>query len=749
MKTLKVVNNKLYSSLTVLFLANILTLYTISNLKLLNIFIWVIYLFPLMGLLLYKTLKLDKHYSNPAIKAPFIYGLLICVLFGIGLITNTIGLITDKPLLTSSLPLLLFDILLLFLIYNNRNLLDVPYQISNQLKQLPKGTKFLPVLFPVFAILGTIQLNNNGGNSFALFTLIVIMLYQIYISFIRPSKDESFYAINIFFTSLALALSYSLRSNYVIGYDINQELSVFMHTFNNGVWNPQSIESAYNACISITILPTVIANYINIDPQYIYKLIMQITLSFIPLIVFSIAKIQSAKNNIAYISSIYFIAQIQFISQFPALIRQQLAVMFFALLIFVILDKSLKRKTRSLLMLVFGIGMILSHYSTAYIGIALLIITILFAKLYNIVTNRKSKTRNIEKVYVHIIPTAVILSLVIMSFLWYALISQNTGGLIQKFSKSISEISNITKASSRSEDVANIFSFNKSYDSQEDIEEIRNIKPVSSSYYGQEFSKYPIEIRSTTSLTVGGISGVTVYKIFNKFIPALMKIIAVIGILYTIILALKRLFPIESGLLIISGTILLISFVVLPTISQEYNIERLYQQFLIFMSVVFFYGIRFILFFMKKRAQYIIASVLVIAYFSSSTFLINNIAFGFSEVSLSNSGSHYSRHYLNKNERFSMIWLENNQIINSQIQSDKYGKLRLEAYTKNMNNITEASYPSQYSKNSYVLATYSNTRKKLVFATYKNKVLVLNFQEEFLTNNKNGVYSNSKSAIYR
>ena len=63
----------------------------------------------------------------------------------------------------------------------------------------------------------------------------------------------------MFCASLALLFVASMRSWHVVGWDINAELQVFRLT-EAGYWSMSHLQDAYNACLSITLLPTIFSS---------------------------------------------------------------------------------------------------------------------------------------------------------------------------------------------------------------------------------------------------------------------------------------------------------------------------------------------------------------------------------------------------------------------------------------------------------------------------------------------------------
>src|SRR3989339_192772 len=262
--------------------------------------------------------------------------------------------ITDKPL--SLFPILIcFNIFLIILGI-------IAYKINKDFKPrdftLPKFDTLnnifftIPMFFPVLSILGAFLLNNHGPNILTMIMLGGIAVYVLLLTIFRKRWDKNIWPWAIWMIGLSILLSWWLRSWYVSGVDSNLEFLVFQLTKNNSFWSINNYRNAYNAMLSLTILPTILSNLSNTENHFVFKLLFQFLFSLVPLIMF-------------FIIQPYFIA-IQ--------IRQAIAFVFFSLLFLIYLEKDLSLPTHKLFFVIFGISMIVSHYSTSYIALVLLVI---------------------------------------------------------------------------------------------------------------------------------------------------------------------------------------------------------------------------------------------------------------------------------------------------------------------------------------------------------------------------------------
>ena len=94
----------------------------------------------------------------------------------------------------------------------------------------------------------------------------------------------------LYLLSLALLLMTSLRGWYVTGHDIQVEYRVFQLTAAHARWDISDFHNAYNACLSITILPTELAQIVRVDSPYIYKVFFQLIFAACPVLVYAIAR---------------------------------------------------------------------------------------------------------------------------------------------------------------------------------------------------------------------------------------------------------------------------------------------------------------------------------------------------------------------------------------------------------------------------------------------------------------------------
>ena len=196
--------------------------------------------------------------------------------------------------------------------------------------------------------------------------------------------------------------------------------------------------------LSVTILPTIISLLSNINPQYIQKLFFSLIFNFVPLIVYILSR-KYFDKNISFFAGLFFVFQSGFMNWWWMPSRQQIAFLFFGLMLLVLFSKEINPKIKNLFFVIFGFSMIVSHYSTSYVALAIFLLTYtltLFCKLYKNRKIKKGKLKSSEK-QVFYLTGILILLLLVFGFLWYSQVSNVASGSIGFIRNSFSNLGNM------------------------------------------------------------------------------------------------------------------------------------------------------------------------------------------------------------------------------------------------------------------------------------------------------------------
>ena len=118
--------------------------------------------------------------------------------------------------------------------------------------------------------------------------------------------------------------------------------------------------------LSVTILPTIYSNILNMNITWVFKIIYPLIFAFVPLALYLIWRGKFGVT-VAFLSVFLFMSQSTFYSEMVYLSRQMIGEVFFVLLFLVLFSKSLSSKNVKILFVIFGFSLIGSHYSLALI----------------------------------------------------------------------------------------------------------------------------------------------------------------------------------------------------------------------------------------------------------------------------------------------------------------------------------------------------------------------------------------------
>lgn len=355
------------------------------------------------GILLMRLLRFER--PSLAESLLFSVGLSIVFLMVFGFLINELGFLglISEPLSTGPLFVILNIIISLMCVlcfYTNQ-------KDSNNFPSNLKLRNLLFLILPLIATVGVLMTLIYGNNFLLILTYVLIAV--IFVSSLLASRSSPNYPIIIFSIGLALLISTALASKYVYGADIALEHGVFRETqaISSLDWEPYSFEQiASKSMLSVTILPTVYSNLMNIDGTLVFKIVYLLFFSLVPLGLYRLYQLRWGRR-IAFASVFFFMATYGFYASIIAQGKQMIGELFYVLLFLVIFSETFSYKRNDwiiIMLLVFGL--VVSHYSLSYIFMFLIASTVLGLKI--IFRDRSFKIK----------PTLVAFSLC-LTFLWY------------------------------------------------------------------------------------------------------------------------------------------------------------------------------------------------------------------------------------------------------------------------------------------------------------------------------------------
>lgn len=631
-------------------------------------------------------------------------GLSLAFLMVMGLCLNSLFPLIQKPL--SLIPvLILFNVIIIVLAFiayrmNRYNLQSKLFNFKINLRNKLTFPFFIPILFPFMAIFGTYLMNITQNNAILLVMLFSIPLYVILIAYLRDRLHDAIYPFSVWMIGLSLLLIHGLTSSYLIGRDVHYELYCFQLTLQSFHWDVNTYLNPYNACLSITILPTIFKAISGLSTDYIFKIFFSFIGSFIPLAVYAVSK-KYLKNKYAFFAALLFTFQLFFVYLLGA-VRQEVAILFFFLVIMVLFTDEISNFNKKILFIILLASVMMSHYTTAYISFVLVLPILTFPFLKALYKERKLKFTNFDVIIISA-------SFIIAWYILFADVQANAGSQVIQ-TTIVSSAGNATSFTSNKGDY---------------VLGILGIKLKS--------------LPNTVSVIVHDLIFVTIGIGFLNIILNYKKYI-------------KKMEP-EYIFAIVVSIILLILFIVLPYISIAYDAARLFFQLLIFLAPVFVIGaIKISKLIKKPDWNVLIIVVLLISLFSCATYL----QYHFLGMPYS---SDYEKHGLIRNEAFmyneeivGAQWLKDHQTGNLTIYSEGRGLLIFfRAYGSDIKNIQLNNTYFNWNKrvnNRYIFLGYLNVKEGKVQEVFTRLQLTDIKNYSNLISGKEKIYENGGSQIW-
>jgi uncharacterized membrane protein len=764
-------------------LVNLVALFTINDplLAMAAKFFAFLYIIVTPGLFLLPFLTKRKFPLPLAICFSVTISILCLML--LGLAVNTLLPLFGNMTPLSPVPLMVvFDLFIftLFILnawFDTDSAIEAPTYNRNDLFLI-----IVSILIPILSFFGAIRLNNGASNVLTMIALGIVLVLLPMVLIWRRRTDESTIPILIYFIALGLLLMNSMRGWFITGHDILLEYHVFDLTNRAHLWSMDFYRDPYNACLSLTILPTYLQNLLHVQDIYIFKFFMQFIGAFPAVAVYYFSR-KYVSASVAFLVAFVFISFPTFIVDMSFLNRQGIAFLFFAMFLFTLLITDYTSgRARMILLFLLGTGIVLSHYSTSYITVALLGTAYLLGVVARLLFRARrpawlvrftSKLPNRE-IYDRplLLTLPIVVGLFAIMIIWSTLItktSKNILNTLTQISDSLTEISTLDESTGPAK-----YSLvqTEQRGPQQLFDEFleqgleKSAVVAESEFYPEsETSKY--ETRPVAEILAPMTSfGTMVDRIvpgeletffygIKQTYAKVIQIFLIIGLALIIFgyhfrRNLLHQVPMEYLTLSIGAIIVMVGQTILPANAIEYGLLRLFQQNLIFLSLVIVLGFLVVLelVFRKKRLAIAVCCGIFFIFFGLLSGFFTQLTGGARPLlSLNNAGLYYDSYFTHIEEVYGMRWTTEHADNGLPIQAAHFSDIKMVAYGKIAPRID--LLPQTTRRNAYVYLNYDNIKASKVIEVVGGDVVYYYFPLEFLRNNKNLIYNNGGSEVYR
>lgn len=618
----------------------------------------------------------------------------------------------------------------------------------------------LTLLLPCLAIMGAFRLNNGGNALFAETTLCYAAALIVYVFLLRQRLPDGLLTWFVFVMGLTILLMTSLRGWNIVGHDIEREFRVFTLTNMHGRWNIGLDRDPYNACLSITILPQMFAKILNISGLMVFKIILQIIFAACPAVVFALLR-QYASKLAALTGCMLFISYPTFINDSAMLTRQGVAYFFFALALLVITNHAL-RKRYKLLCLFCSAGVVLAHYSTTYMFVALFAIAVGCKLCFSWWQRWHERQAATTQVRTQAKPTVLsalfVVLLFLMAFAWYGRITATSGGLAITFRESLAKLPQIFSDDNKSADTsaALVFASNTTQSNLyqtylTNSQQNRLFATPSAAQYVPALISDDMPLTSLGKKALAAHVNPSLVESARQNFAKVLQALALLGVVYTTYRFARKkpgALDVDFICLSLAGLFVLALLVIMPVLSVNYGVLRAFQQTLIFLLLP-------IMLLLSRLGNYVrawmataITTISVVVLFLLFTGFFAQALGGTSPtLSLDNSGIYYALYASPAADMQSFAWLQNHLPKASDVRAANFNRAAMVNPTYPFSN-TAGILPSQITAKSFVYLDQSQVQSQKLYTYYQSSPLALSFPLDYYDQSKNEIYSTTSTRVY-
>ncbi|MGA2010754.1 MAG: hypothetical protein ABSH51_09520 [Solirubrobacteraceae bacterium] len=658
--------------------------------------------------------------------------------------TNLVGpaLGVDQPLARGPLVLAVSVVLLALLAWGAAHDRDALGAYLPRPRIWSLGVFALPAL-PVLAAAGALLLTNGRSGDVAVVATALAgacLLAGCYAAD-RVTLGECSAA--MFCIALALVWSFSLRGRFVYGSDILAEYHVFTQVLAAHRWLIHPTNGAYDSMMSLTTLPTLLAVLTGMSPLFILKAVYPALLALFPVALFGIAA-RHMPRRYAWLSVLVILAQNYLFAQMPGIARQEIALVFFIVLVAILTDDRVTSRSRNGWTAMFGVSMVLSHYGTTYFAILMLLGAIALTAAMSRFGGMRHAVRSLMLCTV-VVSTA--------AFIWYVPVTHSTQNLTEVVKALRTEGLDVLPGASGHGIVGAYVSGNEPV-----AVSARRLESAAVRQYRTK-ARYVVALQVAREArfalhgapapggTVRFARGLSLASLLATCVSQLLNLLAIIGGCQ---LMLRRRVPPalkQIGILAVATLGALAIIRVSGTFASSYNQERAFVQAMVPLSI----GVGWLVWRVSRGGRLARAAAGLLPLGMIVVFFVNSglgaVAFGGSApASLANGTESAVRFVVDDPEISAARWVTQHAG-NDLLYADRYAQLRITAATGRVGNILTEVMPETLDKDAWIFADESNVVHRTVRAQVGNE-FGLYYWPGFINEYWNEVYSNGFSAGY-
>ncbi|MEU0181701.1 DUF2206 domain-containing protein [Streptomyces sp. NPDC006207] len=624
----------------------------------------------------------------------------------------------------------------------------------------------------VLSVAGPIRLNNGYGGAVSTAAMPAVIALLVLLMVRRRRYPVTVLETGLFLGATALLMLNSLRGWSITGHDIQREYEYYRLTLGGSLWDVSKYPDAYNACLSITLLPVSVFRLTAIPDVYIFKIVLPLLFALTPVLVHRSVR-NVAPHLVSLLSAVFFMLFPTFLSDMTFLGRQEVAFVLLGCGMVVLTDSGRPLRVRQIAFVVLLVGITLSHYSTIYVVIVVLGVALVADVIWRTVDRYRSRRARQRKYR----PTEaapfltwwIVAGAAVMALAWAGPVTHTSGQLRSTLSAVVQEIKNPGHARVGSSDTSySLFGGGPSLTAEQRLGDYREETVRETTADRAKGTYLPLETVDAYATPVVpkqnmaptaagrvlegiGLKATTVNSLLRQFTAGMMQLLLIIGLIVIDVGRRGAFRPRREQTTLAIGAIALLGVLtVVPQLSVDYGVLRAFQQGLFFFAPFIAAGMLSALRWTGRRRT-VTVYALVVALFLDLTGVVPKLLGGYPpQLQLSNAGQYYDVYYPSAEERMAAYWLSQRFAAEgkpSLVQTDRFTFNRQQTILTGP--VVGDVFPTKLRTDSYVLLGTSTVRTGRMTFSYRGDLVTFRYPTGLLDTTKNEIYSSEGARIYR
>ncbi len=629
------------------------------------------------------------------------------------------------------------------------------------------------------SVAGPIRINNGFGNDVSLAAMVVATALAVTVLAL-PRLSVAATEIGLYAASLSLLLLTSLRGWLITGHDIQKEYYYFTVALGWQRWDVHLFPNAFNACLSITLLPVALAKLTAISGVSVFKVVLPALLAAAPVMIFR-AVHNVAPRRIAVLSAVFFIMFPTYFTDMPYLGRQEVAFLLLGCAMLLVTETKPRLRDRRTAFLGLMGGLALAHYSTTYVVILVLAMAVVVdlcrrfgerrrARRVPRAGHSRARRRSIEPSFLAwwMIPVVAGLAL-----LWAGPMTGTAGQLKSTVSIAFQEVVGNDSGDAASSGTSFSLFGGSSETDQQRLADYQATVMANSAAQRAKGGLLPTSVTSTAAtpyvaaptvpatsvgraLEKAGINVTALNSFGRTAVAYLLQLLIVLGLLAMWLRRGKGLEPVRDQVSLSIGALgMLAMLTLIPQLSVDYSVLRAFQQGIFFFAPFMAVGLFWVADVLRRWSVPAVCTV-VAALTLFLTGALPRVTGDYAAMlSLGDTGQYYNVYYPTTSEAAAAGWLEHTIHTDGSpanapaniIQTDQYTFNRLQTILTG--DVKANIYPGVLSADAYTFVGTETANLGEVTVFFRGDLVTYRYPTALLDQVYNEIYAGNGVEIYQ